>query len=118
MLIRAIQAPELLSLRAQRAMDDPANIREVSAISIVEIAIKAGIGKLALDPALVFQGAEDLLARIVPFGPHHARRLFTLPQHHRDPFDRQLIAQALEENIAIITPDNAFRLYKGLKVIW
>ena len=118
MLIRAIQAPELLSRRAQHAMDDPANIREVSAISIVEIAIKAGIGKLALDPTLVFQGAEDLLARIVPFGPHHARRLFTLPQHHRDPFDRQLIAQALEEDIAIITPDSAFRLYKGLKVIW
>ena len=41
-----------------------------------------------------------------------------LPTHHPDPVDRQLIAQALVENIAIVTPDEAFTLYEGLKVVW
>jgi PIN domain nuclease of toxin-antitoxin system len=38
--------------------------------------------------------------------------------HHADPFDRQIIAQALVENVAVVTPDEAFNLYEGLKVIW
>jgi PIN domain nuclease of toxin-antitoxin system len=45
-------------------------------------------------------------------------QLFDLPVHHGDPFDRQIIAQALVEEIPIVTADEAFRLYHGLKVIW
>ena len=45
-------------------------------------------------------------------------RLFDLPTHHADPFDRQIIAQALAENVPVVTPDEAFNLYEGLKVVW
>src|SRR5437870_4259782 len=48
----------------------------------------------------------------------HALRLFDLPTHHADPFDRRIIAQALVENVPVVTPDEAFRLYDGLKVVW
>lgn len=44
--------------------------------------------------------------------------LFSLPFHHKDPFDRQILAQALTEKIPIVTPDAMFRLYSGVKVIW
>ena len=55
---------------------------------------------------------------MLPYTEDHALRLFDLPLHHPDPFDRQIIAQALAENIAVVTPDREFRLYKGLKTIW
>ena len=64
------------------------------------------------------QGIEDLKLRTLPYLAEHAYRLFSLPLHHRDPFDRVLIAQALAEDIPIVTPDEAFLKYKGLKVIW
>jgi len=41
-----------------------------------------------------------------------------LPAHHADPFDRQIIAQALIEDVPVVTPDEAFRLYDGLTVLW
>jgi PIN domain nuclease of toxin-antitoxin system len=44
--------------------------------------------------------------------------LFELPRHHGDPFDRQIIAQALSEKIPVVTSDQKFGLYKGLRVIW
>jgi PIN domain nuclease of toxin-antitoxin system len=44
--------------------------------------------------------------------------MFEVPAHHRDPFDRQIIAQALWEKIPVIPADKKFSLYKGLKVIW
>jgi PIN domain nuclease of toxin-antitoxin system len=56
--------------------------------------------------------------RILPYSGDHALRLFELPVHHRDLFDRQIIAQALSEQIPAVTPDETFRLYKGLRVIW
>jgi PIN domain nuclease of toxin-antitoxin system len=117
-LIMAIEDPARLSRRARLVIENPETVREVSSISIAEIAVKAAIGKLILDPAQVVQGINDLRARILPYSPDHAWRLFQLPLHHRDPFDRQLIAQAQYENIPVITPDSTFRDYAGLKVIW
>jgi len=57
-------------------------------------------------------------AEVLPYTGEHAIKLFGLPLHHADPFDRQIIAQALAEGVAVITPDEKFRLYKGVKVIW
>jgi PIN domain nuclease of toxin-antitoxin system len=54
----------------------------------------------------------------LPYRADHAFSLFDLPLHHSDPFDRQIIAQALSEQIPVVTPDEKFGLYKGLKVIW
>ena len=63
-------------------------------------------------------GVADLRLRVLPYASEHAFRLFDLPTHHPDPFDRQIIAQALVENVAVVTPDESFTLYDGLKVIW
>jgi PIN domain nuclease of toxin-antitoxin system len=56
--------------------------------------------------------------RVLSWKAEHAFRLFGLPRHHTDPFDRQLIAQALVENIPVITSDEKFSLYGGIQVIW
>jgi len=56
--------------------------------------------------------------RILPYTAHHAFYLFHLPPHHADPFDRQIIAQAVCEKIPVVTCDEKFSLYKDLKVLW
>jgi PIN domain nuclease of toxin-antitoxin system len=84
----------------------------------MEIAIKSGIGKLEMGEAEMRQAVRDLRATIIPFTPQHAYRLFSLPLHHRDPFDRMLIATATVENIPLVGSDRKFKSYKGLKVIW
>ena len=91
---------------------------ELSAISISEIAIKQLNGKLNLQREDVLAGIADLNVRVLPYTSDHAFRLFNVPLHHRDPFDRQIIAQALAEEINIVSPDGHFQLYDGLKVIW
>ena len=91
---------------------------EVSAISLSEIAIKQAKGKLTLRKEDVLAGLAELNLRVLPYTSDHAWQLFTLPIHHDDPFDRQIIAQAVAEDIPVVTPDAKFKLYKGLKVIW
>jgi PIN domain nuclease of toxin-antitoxin system len=117
-LIYAVEAPERLSQRATSDLENTANILEFSAISITEIAIKASLGKLRLTAAIARQAIQDLDIRILPYTGDHALRLFELPPHHGDPFDRQIIAQALSEKIPVVTPDEKFKLYSGLKIIW
>jgi PIN domain nuclease of toxin-antitoxin system len=117
-LIFAVEAPEKLSQRAAAALKDPRNLLELSAICLTEIAIKESLGKLKITAAIVRQALQDLDIRILSYTGEHALRLFELPLHHSDPFDRQIIAQALSEKVAVVTPDVKFRLYAGLKVIW
>ncbi|MFZ3264950.1 MAG: type II toxin-antitoxin system VapC family toxin [Terriglobales bacterium] len=117
-LIYAGESPERLGNRSTAALRNPDNILELSSISLAEIAIKAGLGKLAISDAVVRQAIEDLDIRVLPFTSEHALRLFGLPLHHSDPFDRQIIAQALCEKIPVVTPDRKFDLYEGIKVIW
>jgi PIN domain nuclease of toxin-antitoxin system len=117
-LIHAVQLPERLSKRAAFAVQNSDNALEISAISITEIAIKLSAGKLAFTAEILSQAMQDLGIRILPFGADHALQLFDLPLHHRDPFDRQIIAQALVEKIPIVTPDTQFKKYAGLRVIW
>lgn len=117
--IWALQFPERLSKRAVAAIgSEDENSLEVSSISLSEIAIKNNKGKLEMGEAESAEGLVDLQARVLPYATLHALRLFKLPLHHSDPFDRMLIAQALAEDIPVITSDEKFRLYKGLKVIW
>ena len=94
------------------------NILELSAISLAEIAIKASIGKLAISDSIVRQALEDLDIRVLPYTAEHALRLFDLPLHHGDPFDRQIIAQALCEKIPVVSPDEKFSLYHELRIVW
>jgi len=115
--IYAVESPHRLSKRAATALTDTNNILELSSISVVEIAIKAALGKLKLSAEVVRQAVEDLDIRLLAYTAEHAFQLFSLPIHHRDPFDRQIIAQALVEGLPVVTPDETFRLYKGLRII-
>jgi PIN domain nuclease of toxin-antitoxin system len=117
-LIYAVESPERLSKRAAAALQNPRSVLELSTISLAEIAIKAALGKLNLSAATVRQALQDLDIRTLPFSAEHAFQLFGLPLHHGDPFDRQIIAQALSEQIPVTTPDEKFGLYQGLKVVW
>jgi PIN domain nuclease of toxin-antitoxin system len=117
-IIYAVESPEKLSRRAASALRNLDNALELSALSVTEIAIKAASGKLEFPTAVLRKAVDELGIRILPFTSDHAFRLFELPVHHRDPFDRQIIAQALSEDIAIITPDREFGSYNGLKLIW
>jgi PIN domain nuclease of toxin-antitoxin system len=114
----AIQSSERLSAEAKAVLEDSRNVRELSVLSLAEIGLKNAIGKLALSPESTMSAAERLRVQILGYLPEHAFRLFDLPLHHKDPFDRQLIAQALAENIPVVTCDERFALYKGLRVIW
>jgi PIN domain nuclease of toxin-antitoxin system len=71
---------------------------------------------LAIDA--VRTGIQDFNLRILPYTSTHAYALYGLPLHHRDPFDRMIIAQALAEDIPIVTSDSQFRKYRDLTVIW
>ena len=88
----------------------------VSAASIWEAAVKVAIGKLDAVP-------DDLVAGIgasgfaeLPVSARHAARVVTLPQHHRDPFDRLLVAQAIHEPLHLLTADATLRRYTELVV--
>jgi PIN domain nuclease of toxin-antitoxin system len=89
-------------------------------VSYWEIAIKIGIGKLILH-----QRYEDFIDvclnkygfAILAIDPQHTAKLIGMPFHHRDPFDRLLVAQALVEGIPIISSDTALDTY-GIKRLW
>jgi PIN domain nuclease of toxin-antitoxin system len=117
-LIYAVESPEKLSRRAASALKKAQNVLELTPISLAEIAIKAALGKLQLSVGTLRQALQDLDIRILPYTADHAFELFELPLYHSDPFDRQIIAQALCERIPVITPDEKFGLYPGLKVVW
>jgi PIN domain nuclease of toxin-antitoxin system len=117
-VIYAVEFPERLSKRAATAVRNLDNALELSAISVTEIAIKAASGKLAFSAIVLRNAIDDLGIRILPYSPDHAFRMFELPRHHNDPFDRQIIAQALSDGISVVTPDEKFRRYEGIRVIW
>jgi PIN domain nuclease of toxin-antitoxin system len=117
-LIFSVESPERISKRATAVLKNPENVRELSSVSLTEIAIKTTLGKLKLSAEIARHAIEDMDVRILPFTAEHAFRLFELPAHHRDPFDRQIIAQAISENIPVVTSDEHFSFYKGVKLIW
>jgi PIN domain nuclease of toxin-antitoxin system len=114
----ALTAPERVSKRAMAVLAKPDTVRLLSAVSLSELAIKRSRGKLDIGKEQVVAGVSDLQLRILPYTAQHAYELFALALHHFDPFDRQIIAQAVSEVIPVITSDENFSLYKGLKIIW
>ena len=116
--IWSVRTPERLSRKAIAALEREGTMRELSALSLSEIAIKAAKGRLAVSREDLVIGLAALQIRILPYTAEHALRLFDLPVHHADPFDRQIIAQALAEDIPVVTSDETFKLYAGVKVIW
>jgi PIN domain nuclease of toxin-antitoxin system len=116
--IWAVSSPERISRRAMSALKSEVTVREISVVSLSEIAIKQARGKLTFGKDDVIEGIGDLRLRLLPYTAEHAFRLFDLPLHHSDPFDRQIIAQALAENIPVVTSDEKFGQYEGLKILW
>ncbi|HSM91504.1 MAG TPA: type II toxin-antitoxin system VapC family toxin [Anaeromyxobacteraceae bacterium] len=109
-----------LSRAARKAISDPSNECLVSAASAWEMAIKVSIGKLSLGSDVRRFLPEQLAANgfeALPVSVAHATRVAALPFHHRDPFDRLLAAQALEERVPIVSADAIFRRY-GVRRIW
>lgn len=103
-----------LSMTARDRIVDPGNDIAVSPATYWEIAIKIGLGKYALpEPYEVFITREITANdfHILPIEPRHTAVLTTMPFHHRDPFDRLLIAQAMIEQIPIVSRDSAFDAY-------
>jgi PIN domain nuclease of toxin-antitoxin system len=108
-LLWAVMDDPLLS-RRQRTILQHGEGLVVSSVSIWEIAIKRALGKLSLNGDIV----DTVRSRNIPFlavNEHHAARTEHLGDHHRDPFDRMLIAQAQVENLTILTSDPIFRHY-------
>jgi PIN domain nuclease of toxin-antitoxin system len=109
-----------LSKAAEALILDPANESLVSAATFWEIAIKVSLGKLPLHgPYEDFVDACLIRYRftILPIEPRHTATLVPMPFHHRDPFDRLLAAQALAEDIPLVSADVAFDPY-GVRRLW
>jgi len=99
---------------AGRALINEAEEVYVSAASIWEVAIKASIGKLKATPEDVCQGIDASGFTELPVRAIHATAVAGLPPHHRDPFDRLLVAQALLEPLLLVTADSELVAYSPL----
>jgi PIN domain nuclease of toxin-antitoxin system len=109
-----------LSASARAAIEDPANPRLLSPISLFEIAIKVQLDKLRLDdPFAITFPAELTLNQIdlLPIQVVHIEPLTTLPRHHKDPFDRLIAATALVEGLTLVSADPTFDAY-GVTRLW
>ena len=116
----SLTEPEHLNGRTRDLLADPGLPLFLSAASSWEIAIKAALGKLKLpEPPDKYIPSRMAAFNIegLPVENEHALRVFTLPPHHRDPFDRILIAQAQVEGMTILTADRSFAPYK-VKILW
>ena len=100
-----------LAPSARSAIADPANDVFVSAVSIWEIAIKRALGKLKAPGGIAALVEESGFQELVVTS-FHAEQAGGLPMHHRDPFDRMLVAQAQAEGLVIVTSDRRIPLYE------
>lgn len=106
----AVAAPDRLSSAAREAIVDAENVVLVSAVSQWEVSIKRALGKLTFEGPL----ASHLIANdfsALPITLEHADAVAGLPPHHRDPFDRMLVAQAQTEAAMLVTRDPAMSMY-------
>lgn len=113
-------APDRLGTFARRHIEDPASQVLLSVASVWEITTKASLGKLELPGSVASFLDEQLAATrtsVLPITLQHAVRTADLPCHHRDPFDRLLVAQALYEKLPLLSGDPALDDYE-VERIW
>jgi PIN domain nuclease of toxin-antitoxin system len=111
---------DLLSDRAREVIQDGRNTLLLSAASGWEIAIKAGLGRLSLSDKLEKAIPEQMSLNDVqglPVHMSHVLHVYSIPQHHTDPFDRLLVAQCQLEELPIITSDPQLAQY-DVEIIW
>ncbi len=119
-LLWFLKGDNKLSDKARQLIDSPRNEKFLSIASLWEIAIKVNLGKLVLDKPFEKLFPEQLhfnRIEILDITVDSLIKLTTLPFHHRDPFDRLIIAQALVEELPIIGIDAAFDAY-GINREW
>ncbi len=115
-----ILANPQLSARAKALMRASENEKFLSIASPWETSIKVSTGKLMLSEPLESYFAEQMRLnsiQLLPITLAHVARVSTLPFHHRDPFDRLLVAQSLTENIPLVSADAALDAY-GIERLW
>jgi PIN domain nuclease of toxin-antitoxin system len=117
-LIWHLEDDQRLSSYHGYLIEDPANSVFVSIASFWEIAIKLSLGKLSLSRPLddVIRATRNSTSIILPIEPEHTLQVARLPHLHKDPFDRMLVAQALMENISLISTDQILSDY-GAKIL-
>lgn len=103
-----------LSDSAKAVLSDTNNSATVSIASFWEIGIKMSIGKLELSATLeeLVQATRQQSIEISPIRPEHIFKMMTLPLHHRDPFDRIIIAKTIVEKSILVSKDEIFRMYE------
>jgi PIN domain nuclease of toxin-antitoxin system len=109
-LIWTLANPGRLSAAATDALRNYGNEVFVSVASPWEIAIKTALGKLSPIDDLEFQ-IDDKRFELLPISLSHTAAVASLPHHHRDPFDRMIIAQAQVESLTLVTSDREIRRY-------
>ena len=112
LLLWSLSQPAKLSAAVRRKID-AADVY-ASAASIWEISIKASLGKLEADAKAVLRAVEPTGFTLLPVSGEHAATVASLPAHHRDPFDRLLIAQAIVEGTSLLTNDATLLAYGRL----
>src|SRR5579863_5512581 len=115
LLLWAAGHPERLSAAARALLDDPHSELLFSSASLWEISIKRGLGRddFRVDPRLLRRGLLDNGYGELPITSEHAVSTDHLPELHKDPFDRILIAQANVEGITLLTDDRRVAAYPG-----
>lgn len=119
-LIWFVDQHQQLSPASHAAMSDPSNELLLSAGAIWEIAIKIGLGKLALTESYLpwmSQALSDLGITVLPITVEYADVQANLPKHHSDPFDRLMVAQAIVERVSIVSADARMDAY-GVTRLW
>jgi PIN domain nuclease of toxin-antitoxin system len=118
-LLRGLTNDAGLSVTARRLIQDRAHTVLVSAASIWEIAIKQALGKMAkIDMATLESAIIASAFDILPITFQHAAEVAGLPLHHRDPFDRMLVAQAIAESAHLLTSDIVLKKYgRAVKIV-
>ncbi len=118
-LIWWLSEPDRISSQVLAELQEPESILLFSQMSLLEIQIKTALKKLKFDfPVRDIPGmAEDSGLTPLRFSNEAIFMLSTLPDVHRDPFDRLLICEAIQEGVAVVTPDKTFGLYP-VRVIW
>ncbi|KXV18896.1 twitching motility protein PilT [Acetobacter malorum] len=115
LLLWAAGEPDKLSARARTLMEDLGNDLVFSAASLWEITIKTGLGRadFQVDPHLLRRGLIENGYEELPITSQHALAVRHLPDVHRDPFDRILVAQATVEGLLLLTHDPLVKAYLG-----
>ena len=115
LLLWAAGQPDRLSVEARQLIEDTSNRLLFSAASIWEVAIKNSLGRddFHVEPHVLRRGLLDNDYDELPITSQHAASIGELPQIHRDPFDRILVAQALCEGFTLLTSDNTMAQYPG-----